>query len=287
MENQISISSSAMLVDLSIGTWTARKLDRKVTDEVNTVKNASAGASRVNKNLLHGVDHLDRIIKYAASVRNWMYSKTLPWSDYGPRLIPTQAFFDFKQELDAHQKEFETMVQNFLHFYPTLISTQAFKLGAMFNRDEYPTVEEIEHKFRFNVSYLPVPTAGDFRVDVGSEAMEELRSQYEAEYARRWEGAVADIRTRLIDNLKHISDRLSSGEEGERKRFRNNILENFAETIATVRQLNITKDEAINALVEQSEKVIANVTIDEVKENDTVRADVRSKVDSILDAFAI
>ena len=285
--NNISISSSAMLVDLSIGTWTARKLDRKVTDEVNTGKRATKSASRVNKHLLPEVEHLDRIVKFAAAVRNWVYTKTLPWSDYGPRLVPTAAFFDFKRELDEYQHEFEVMVENFLHYYPTLISAQAFKLGDMFNRDEYPSVDEIAHKFRFNVSYLPVPEAGDFRVDIGNEAIQELRDQYAREYAARWDGAMAELRDRMMTSLKHLSERLSPNEDGDRKKFRNNILENLAETLATVRQLNITKDEAINALIEQSEKAIENVTVDEVKENERVREDVRAKVDSILESFAI
>ena len=97
-----SISSSAILVELSIGTWTARKLDKSVTEEVNTSKRASSAASRVNKNLLPGVEQLDAITKYAAMVRNWMYSQTLPWSDFGARLVTTAAFFEFKRALDEH-----------------------------------------------------------------------------------------------------------------------------------------------------------------------------------------
>jgi hypothetical protein len=285
--NHVSISSSAMLVDLSISTWTARKLDRNVTEEVNNAKKAASGASRVNKNLLHGVDHLERIRKYSAGIRNWMYANTLPWSDYGPRLVPTSSFFQFKRELDEHEREFNTMVQNFLHYYPTLISAQAFKLGDMFDRAEYPAVEEIANKFNFHASFLPVPDAGDFRVDIGNEALEVLRSQYEQEYANRWQGALDEIKNRLLEGLSHLSERLTPNEEGDRKVFRNNILENFAETLATVRHLNITKDEAINALIEDSERVIAHVTVEELKSDEQTRKDVRSKVDSILDAFAI
>lgn len=287
MTNQVSISSSAMLVDLNINTWTARKLDRTVTDEVNHAKRANHKAARVNKHLLPEVEHLDRILKYSTAVRNWVYEKTLPWSDRGPRLITTAAFFDFKREIDEHKREFDTMVENFITYYPTLISTQAFKLGDMFNREDYPSVDDVARRFNFSVSYLPVPEAGDFRVDIGQEAVEELRKQYEEAYTRRWDNAVNDIKQRLLGGLNHLSDRLSPNEDGERKRFRNNILEEFADTISTVRALNITKDEAIYALIDQSEKVIANITVDDVKESDAVREDVRSKVDSILDAFAI
>ena len=157
----VSISSSAMLVDLSISTWTARKLDKNVTNEVNTSKQASQQASRVNKNLLPGVQELDDIVRHAAMVRNWVSARTLPWSDYGPRLITTDKFFDFKQELDEYERVFDEKVQAFLSVYPTLISMQAFKLGTMFDREEYPDVNEIADKFRFNVAYLPIPETGE------------------------------------------------------------------------------------------------------------------------------
>jgi membrane-associated HD superfamily phosphohydrolase len=283
----VSISSSAMLVDLSISTWTARKLDKNVTNEVNTSKQASQQASRVNKNLLPGVEQLDDIVKHASMVRNWVSARTLPWSDYGPRLITTDRFFEFKQELDEHERAFNEKVQAFLDVYPTLISMQAFKLGTMFDREEYPDVTEIADKFRFNVAYLPIPETGDFRVDIGHEAMEEVRQQYEREYEQRLENAMNDVRSRILDSLNHLSERFTDKDDGTRKRFRNNILDSFAETIASVRQLNLTKDQAIEAMADEAEKVIQGVEVDDLKENKDVRDDVRARVDSVLDAFSI
>ena len=89
MSNNISIASSAMLVELSISTWTARKLDKAVTEEVNLTKGASRRAARVNKNLLADTPQLDSIQKLASEVRTWLHANTMPWSDQGPRLIPT------------------------------------------------------------------------------------------------------------------------------------------------------------------------------------------------------
>jgi len=283
----VSISSSAMLVDLSISTWTARKLDKNVTNEVNTSKHASQQASRVNKNLLPGVQELDDIVRHAAMVRNWVSARTLPWSDYGPRLITTDKFFEFKQELDEYERVFDEKVQAFLGVYPTLISMQAFKLGTMFDREEYPDVNEIADKFRFNVAYLPIPETGDFRVDIGHEAMEEVRAQYEREYEQRLENAMNDVRDRVLESLRHLSERFTDKDDGTRKRFRNNILDNFAETIASVRQLNLTKDQAIEAMADEAEKAIQGVEVDDLKENKDVRDDVRARVDSVLDSFSI
>lgn len=283
----ISISSSAMLVDLSISTWTARKLDKNVTNEVNTSKKASQQASRVNKNLLPGVQQLDEITKLAAAARNYMASRTLPWSDYGPRLITTDKFFDFKQAMDEYEQTYNDKVQEFLNVYPTLISMQAFKLGEMFDRDEYPDVNEIADKFRFNIAYLPVPETGDFRVDIGHEALEEVRAQYEREYEQRLENAMNEVRDRILDSLRHLSERLTDNDDGTRKKFRNNVLDSFAETIASVRALNLTKDQAIDAMANEAEKAIRGVDVDSLKESKDMRDDVRARVESVLDAFSI
>ena len=284
--SNVSISSSAMLVDLSISTWTARKLDKGVTDEVNTSKHASQQASRVNKNLLPGVKELDEVVKHAAMIRNWVAARTLPWSDYGPRLVTTDKFFEFKQGLDDHEKLFNEKFQDFLDAYPTLISMQTFQLGQMFDREEYPDVQEIADKFRFNAAFLPIPETGDFRVDVGNEAMAEIRERYEREYEQRLENAMNDVRERILSSLRHLSERFTDTEDGARKRFRNNILENFAETIASVRALNLTKDQAVEAMADEAEKAIQHVEVDELKESKEIRDDVRARVDSVLDSFS-
>lgn len=281
----ISIASSAMLVDLSISTWTARKLDKAVTEEVNFNKKASRAASRVNKNLLPEVVQLTRINKFAAVTRNWLYRETLPWSDHGPRLIPTAKFFEFKKRADELEEEFNQMVAEFLVEYPTLISAQAFELGEMFNRDEYPDVGSVAGRFRFRATYSPVAEIGDWRVDIGEEANRALEQQYAEEYERRLEGVLSDVRERIGTSLKHLSERFTNDTNGERKRFNNDILDKFIDSLSTVRALNLTNDPQIAKIINESEWAVANVGIDEIKNNGAIRDDVRNRVNSILDSF--
>lgn len=282
-----SISSSAMLVDVSISTWTARKLDKKVTSEVNTNKKARGQAARVNKHLLDGVKELSDIAKYANTVRNWMYANTLPWSDSGSRLVTTAAFFDFKKQLEAHRQHFQHLVETFLNAYPHLISAQAFQLGEMFDRSEYPPVEEIARRFSFRATFMPIAESGDFRVDIGAEAAKELREEYEREYQLRMEEAMQEVKDRLLKSLTHLSDRFEdvTDEEGnvKAKRFHSTILDNFAVTLSQIKALNLTKDEALNSLVVKAEKAVDGLTPEALRESDAVRRSAKEKVDSLLD----
>jgi hypothetical protein len=90
MNNSISIASSAMLVELSISTWTARKLDKKVSTQVDNDNGAKTKVVNANKNLMAGTGVLENLVKYAANARAWHLSQTLPWTDNGSRLLPNE-----------------------------------------------------------------------------------------------------------------------------------------------------------------------------------------------------
>lgn len=282
-----TIQSSAMLIDITIGVWSAFKLDRKTSEEVNTDKHADVGSARVNKNLLKGVKELEAIKSFASATRKWLYANTLPWSDSGPRLLPTGAFFNFKQELNKREQDFDTLVLNFVHMYPTLISNQAFKLGNLFNRAEYPTPVQVQNKFYFTAAFSPLPQSGDFRLDIGNEALEALQEEYNETYTARFDAAMSDIKQRLIDGVKHLSERLEYDGEGKMKVFRDSALENVATMLQQVHALNITKDEALQAAAENVNELLGDVNVKALRKDNDVRDETKEKLDDILAKFAL
>ena len=67
-----NIDTCAMLVELSVSQWTARKLDRSVSDELVANKQAKdKGAARVNKHLLAGRNELEVINKFVTETRSY------------------------------------------------------------------------------------------------------------------------------------------------------------------------------------------------------------------------
>jgi hypothetical protein len=283
---KINIGSSALLVEVSVSSWSARKLDKKVTEEVNVNKGASRSASRTNKNLLADDEKLEAINKYAANFRNWLYSETLPWSNSGLRLIPTAKFFDFKTTLDKYKAEFEGLVSDFVTDYPTRIAAQAFKLGSMFNRDEYPNQDDIAHKFRFSYCFSPVPEAGHFLVDLGEEMEKELRDEYEKAYEERVNSAMKDLWTRLKDSLDKIAERLTPDEGGKNKIFRDSLVDNVLDLCGMLRDLNVTNDVNLEKARREVEMLLSGVVADDLRKSEEIRKDVKSEVDAILGKFA-
>lgn len=280
-----NLSTSAMLVELSISSWTARKLDKKVSEEVDANKATKTRAGNYHKNLLAGSQALDAVIKYGNNVRLWHHKQTLPWSDAGSRIITMENFLAYKEQLTECENNYNRLVSNFLVSYPTLISAAAFQLGDLFNRDEYPEPDMVEKKFKFAYVFSPLPNAGDFRVDIGEQAARELVEQYEKNFNARIETAMREVWDRLHDCLTHMSDRLTDNEDGDRKGFHKTLLSNASELIDLLQRLNITRDPQLEAARKDLSKAILGLEIDDLKNSTHTRKDVKAQVDSILSKF--
>ena len=292
-DNSISIASSAMLVELSISSWTARKLDKKVSTQVDLDKQTKTRAGNYNKNLLAGTGFLDTITKYAANARAWHISQTLPWSDNGLRLLPMSNFMTYKQNLTTLETNYQALVDKFIIAYPNLVSAAAFQLGDLFNRDEYPEAEKIVNKFKFTVNYLPVPMAGDFRIDIGEEAKAELVANCEKAYTDRLNNAMKDAWGRLHECLMRMSERLTvdvvQDEDGSNtyksRIFRDSLVENAVELVDLLKHFNLTGDKNMELARNELAVAIMNHDADDLRENHIARVTVKQKVDDILSKF--
>jgi hypothetical protein len=285
MNQTPSIATSAMLASVSISCWSAKKVAKKESEELTNAKSASKRAAQVQKNLLADDPRLTAVNKYAAEIRNWLTRTTLPWSDSGLRLVTTKQFFDFKAAVDAHKVQFDAMVVDFVHMYPTLISAQAFKLGSMFDRSEYPSEAEVASKFSISYSFMPVPEVGDFRVDIAEDIRKELEEQYAKDYAKRVEEVNQDLWGRLKVVLDKMSDRLGSDVGGKSKIFRDTLVENALEVCDMLRVLNVTGDPQLETARSEVQRALLGVTADDLRKDEGVRSDVKSQVDTILDKW--
>ena len=283
--SNISIGSSAMLVELNISTWTARKLDKKVSAEVDVAKGAKTSAVNVNKNLLAGTGFLDTITKYAANARAWHLSQTLPWSDNGQRLLPVSNFISYKEQLGKLNENFDALVGKFIEAYPNLVSAAAFQLGDLFNRDEYPEADAIARKFKFSYNFFPVPQAGDFRVDIGEEARKEIEASCNSLSNSRIESAMKDAWSRLHEHLLRMSERLDYDEVADKKIFRDTLVENAVELVDMLRHFNITRDASMEQARLALHDAIHGYEASDLRENFVAREAVKRKVDDILGKF--
>ena len=278
----ISIASSAVLIDLNISVWTARKLDKNVSKEIDINKNTTIKAGNYNKHILAGSDQLDAITKLANEIRDWHGRQTLPWSDTGTRLLPMTNFFDYKQQLGVYEAEFKSRINTFIQQYPNIIQSMVYKLGNLFDRSEYPDADKIESKFNLRYTIMPVPETKDFRVDIADDIREEMQKEYQKAYEGRVETAMSDAWSRLHNTLEHMVDRLSGD---DKKIFRNSLVDNALELTNLLTRLNVTKDPKLEQARQSLEQTLVGVTADELRDSQGARQEILARVNQIMETI--
>jgi hypothetical protein len=285
--NVSKLSGSALIVNLSLSVWTGRKLDKRVSEEVDQAKSTKTRAGNYHKNLLAGSGKLEEITKVANAVRTWHYTVTQPWGDNGDRVLNMASFMDYKSRLAEYETQFATSVNMFLNEYDTLVAAAAFQLGDLFNREDYPLREQIVDKFGFRYAFTPLPMAGDFRIDIGEEGLREMQDHYEGVLTTRLSDAMRDAWDRLHDVLSRMSERLGDDDGGKRKIFRDSLVENAIEVCGLLRHFNITGDTRLEALRMQLEDTMRGVDAASLRESDMLREQTKRKVDSMLEKFSL
>jgi len=283
----MTISNAAMLTELNISVWTANKIDKDASRKVADDNNAAADSGHFRKNLMAGSTLRKDIADYAAGCRLWHNTRTMPWADRGPRLLPTSLFFDYKTEANARETYFNNKVSEFLLAYPRLVQTAQNYLGDLFNRDDYPHPDEVASKFGFRLVFSPVPDAGDFRLDLPKQELDAMRLQYEAHANERVEAAMQEQWGKLRDMVFRMSEKLTEPDDGDedKRRWHDTFLTNAQEMCGMLTHLNITRDPTLEEARRGLERAIAGVDIDDIKGSEDTRTDVKGKLDDILKSY--
>lgn len=271
------LQKNSLIVSLSVSQWTARKHDKKITDEVNTNHNASNDAGRYNK-LLVSKEHTDPINQIAGKARTFHYENTLPWGDNNERLLSTKNYFTYIQEMSKLKDEFDQAINTFFKNYDKVIAEAKVRLNGMFNPNDYPTRSEIQDKFRFRTSFMPVPDS-DIRVGLQSGEVDKLRTSIESEITNRLADAVKDIWARIKTQVGHMRDKLADSDAI----FRDSLFENLTELVDLLPRLNVTDDANIAKVCKDLKGLMASP--DAVRNNPTLRSAKADEAEAILNKF--
>jgi len=289
----ISLATSAVLVNAEVSVWSATKQDRVISNEVTTAKKADHSAGRYVKNLLADDPTHKQLLNYRQTVYNWLRRSTYDWNG-SLRLLPVVNLPKFKTEFQHHEKSYFALRDEFLAKYPTIVSNMAFKQGDMFNRQEYPDVNQIKDKFRIRLYVAEVPQS-DFRCSIAQDLAEDLKITYQKQVNDEIVPQVmSDIANQFMEVMESIShccgvDEISSSTDGEVKTKKRKIYETTVDKAKdlceTFRSFNLTNDEELAKASVSLEKVLGGVSAEDIRESDAVRESVKKGVDDILMKF--
>ena len=279
------ITERAMLAAVHISIWTAVKHDRKVSRDVADQHGAHQSAGRYNKQLLRGADKLDELRTLAGQVRQYFYKITLPWSDEGFRLLPSNLYFDLMARMREFEAAFEQGVESFLDVYPQYIEQVRPELNGLFREQDYPAADKLRKKFGVRLEILPIPSGADFRVQMSEEEQARVCREIDANVRQSLSRGTEDLWKRLREVVAHMVDRLNEPES----RYHTTLVTNVFDLVEILPRLNVNGDAELNRFADQIREKLCNYSAQDLKKHELIRAatasdaaEIVAEMDSVL-----
>jgi hypothetical protein len=213
---------------------------------------------------------------------------TLPFPEPGIRLIRQDQVGVFSAAMADHRAELNDAVANLDRHYAALKRTAAEQLGTLYNDADYPeTLRGL-----FDVAYdFPNVEPPDYLVAMNPHVYEEERARVAGRFeeaVRLAEQAFLEEFTRLVE---HLSERITgSSDEGTAKVFRDSAVRNLVDFFARFRDLNVSSNLELDALVEQAQRAVRGVAAQDLRNSTALRERVSSQLGRVretLDALLI
>ena len=277
------LSDKALLVHLGVSQWVAKKLDKQASEEVARVNGATRDAGRYNKSLLPTCDKLERIKSKTSEIRKKFYKNTLPWGIEGTFILPSANYLSFMTDFRNEKAEWERLTDDFFMSYHQAVSDAQRLLGNLYNSTEYPSVEELRQKFRMELSILPVPTAGDFRVELADEEYSSIQSEIEQRVADSSKAAMSEVWQRLYDKVEWLAERLSD----PKHTFHDGTYQDAKDLCGMLTRLNFTADPDLESMRREVEQKLVNHHPDALRNDPDLRNDTFDEAKAIMDKMSV
>jgi hypothetical protein len=287
-----SLATAGILVAVDVNVWSATKQDREISNEVTHSKKADESAGRFVKNLLANNPEHKSLLNYRQTIYNWMQRVTFDWNK-SQNYLPAVSLPKFMQEFSEHHTEFNRLLEAFLAKYNDIVTDMAFKQGDMFNRDDYPTVDQVRSKFGVSLFRNEVPL-GDFRCQVAQDLADDMQVHYSRQAQQIVDGIMQDQMDRLLDVMQSIAHCCGVdeylGKDGEMKQKKRKIYEGTIDKAKglcqSYSQFNLTNDARLTEVVNELNIALRGIDAETLRESDAARSQVKDNVDEILSKFA-
>lgn len=277
----MNLNDRALLVQLSVSQWTARKYDKKVTNEVASAHGTTTAAGRYNKSLLPMNDYLDRVHKKTTHIRTKFYENTLPWGIEGTMMLPTSNYLQFMTDFRKEKGEWQYLVNEFVSNYDQLRLDAKRLLGSLYDDADYPDETDVSRKFKMDMAIFPVPST-DFRVAIASDELTRIQQDVEKRIADAQTTAMKEVWDRLYDRVKHMAEKLAD----PKAIFRDTMVENTKELCALLPRLNFMDDPNLEQLRQQVEASLLKHP-EALRNDPDLRRDTAAEAKAIMDKMSV
>jgi hypothetical protein len=296
------LSEKAVMVRFITRHWSGIKVDKGLRKKLAEFTKGNERSYHASKFLV-GRD----CNKYFRSIldqfrRHHYYPLTVPWDDNstgsngsvrnGYRLCPTSKLTELQDAYNKAFLEFDVEVKGFIKNYPRLIVDAEQHLGTAFNIADYPPVEELKHKFRFELQLKQVEEIDgdkDIRLNVSKELKERLVRESQERIRQNVKTIGEETVATLVDAVSHLADKLKNYDPSDKQGsfFKNSSIDNIKQILSVLPSINddiLGSDPKIHATHQKLVSALAKVgKVESLREGTDKGEDKRKSVAKELD----
>lgn len=228
---------------------------------------------RVSKYLLDSPE-LKAIQKFNGAVRAWVKAKSVPsYLRGGMYMVRLATVEQIDAYLTEQRSEFEPLVTAFVKALPQRIEESKEKLGPAFDPADFPTASQVRKALTWRWQWLSLSTP---------TSLKKISAEFFAKEAAKAEAGLksvlANVEVLLLTEAKtmltHAIERLTPGEDGKKKVFKNTLTGNITEWLKNLPLRNVTGSAELDQVTSDLAKLMDGVSPEDLRKSDRLREDV-------------
>ena len=275
----VDLASNSVMLVLRLGRLGNR---RKVPTEMVQV-DADPEAVHVGKELLESPE-LKAVATEDNAIRQWVSARSLPAFGTlrdGVYRLPLALVDQVDEELEAFRQRRQALIDKFLDRYPAMVNEALVRLRALYNPADYPHLDQVAARFTFDYRYLAFMTPET----LSARLLAREREKAAAEVSTEVEEIKLALRSSFAELVYHAADRLRVGPDRKKMVFRDSLVQKLEQFFQYFNQLNIVNDGELAGLVERARAVMKGVAPQELRDDDSLREQVRHTMQVIKDTM--
>ena len=224
----------------------------------------------------------DSSFRAVTSVRTqamtYLKAMSLPYPEPGIRLISQGSLDRIDEKMRCFREELAEAVAALDVRFDELKHEARHRLGDLFCESDYPA--SLHGLFEINWDFPSVEPPEYLRrlnPELYQQECERVRSRFD-EAVQMAESAFIDELSKLID---HLSERLTGGEDGKPKIFRDTAVSNLTEFFERFQRLNIGSNEELDHLVERAQNVVDGVAPQRLRDSSSLRKQIGAQISAV------
>jgi hypothetical protein len=278
----MKLNERAVLASLSMGQWRVMVKDRELSQHIIREYNVARNERDIvmtTKSLIMK-ENFAKVRKAHNDIRTFHYAHTLSWSK-GFQILPSKMMFEYMDAFRKLKARWEEEIEEFVENFEEYKEIAKIKLNGVYKESDYPSQEVLRESFYCELSFLPVPESGDFRVDLDKEMLSELKIDLELKLKTAEEKAKKELWNRLYEVIQKMAEALKDPD----KTFRDTKLQNITKLTGLLTMLNFADDPELEIKRQEIEGFVATLDPQSLRDDKKLRAEVAKETEDIMESM--